>query len=202
MPDGSAAQGIIFWDMAGTLLSRSRITGELCALPGSPAVLDRLRQDWTLLLTTSDFTESARSLLRSLDLIQYFQEIHGGIATPGGKPYGALAAAHGVPAERCLAVGDDVYFDLPADTESIVTILINQRSFTLHAETIEWLVRLLTENGALPCDRFVKMMADAQTTSPASPQLRHLTVQGLEMQLGWLPRFGGTGRLPVVVLPG
>lgn len=202
MPDEpTAARGILFWDMAGTLLGRDIVTGRIRALPGSDEALALLSDRYIHHLTTSDITEHARALLQDVGLLQSFSGVHGNFARRTGKSYGAIAADLGVPPECCLAIGDYLPGDLPADTERLVTVLVNQRDFTLHASVIVALADLLATHGADNFTAFENLLAGAEHMTGADLPLWRRE-DDFEYFLTWYEHTTLNGRRPLIILPG
>jgi hypothetical protein len=201
-------RSILFWDMAGTLLSRDRRSGDLVALPGANEVLPRLRRDYALHVTTMDWTASARQLLRDAGLLEHFHGVHGDLAAPAGKPYGALAAELGARPERCLAVGDSLRGDLPSDSDRVVTVLVNQESFGLHAAAIELLLAQLRRAGPTLHDGFMRLHEGTEPVltpdllGGPDALLRRRRDDGLEYYLTLCPHPALDGQRPLVVIPG
>ena len=54
------------------------------------------------------------------------EAVFGDLIYPVGKPYGEILRQLGGLADRSLAVCDRLRADIPADTDEVVTILINQ----------------------------------------------------------------------------
>jgi len=148
MPETSSSYpGILFWDLAGTLLSLDESTRKIRTLPGCDEALDILHRDFTLLVSTGDLAASARLMLRQAGLLGYFADIYGNLWAPAGKPYREILTEWQVSEEYCLAIGDRVNYDIPADCPRLVTVIINQNSFSLHAGIIVELVQRLQSQG-------------------------------------------------------
>jgi hypothetical protein len=194
-------KGIVFWDMAGTLLSRDHSTGKIRSLPGSGEALSHLSRHYTLCLTTSDITEHARDLLQDVELLQYFSGIYGNFAERVGKPYGTAAMARGVAPENCLAIGDYLRSDVPADSDRLVTVLINQQDFTLHAGMIVALTELLEAHGENPYLAFCNLLEKATPVPDSEPPCWHRT-DDFDYYLTWYRHGALEGSRPVIILPG
>jgi len=202
MPDNRVTpEGLLFWDMAGTLVTRDRAKGHIVSLPGFTAAMTSLQPRYACHLTTSYETEHARDLLRELDLLPCFQGVHGQCNTGRGKPYGRLAGELHVPPESCLALGDNLSSDLPADSDRVVTVLINQEGFTLHAAVIAALVELLETRGENLLTGFEALYAAAQLVPDSDPPLRQNLDEIECFQFYFEHRSLGAPR-PVILLPG
>ncbi len=200
--------GVILWDMAGTLLSSEEGTNKLCAMPGCEGALGALHQDHTLIVATGDFAASARLMLREVGLLEYFADIYGTLWAPVGKPYGEILTEWDVPQERCLAIGDRLNFDIPADCSRLVTVVVNQNGFTLHGDAIVELVRVLAANGEDYYSAFQNLMAKAEShpatdgSGAGSHPRRWRDRDGLDFELTWHRHAALPEERPVIVLPG
>lgn len=104
-------------------------------------------KDFRLFVTTGDETRSARNLLSGFGLLSNFEDVFGGLYTPLGKPYGRILRQINGKPECSLAIGDRLRADLPADTDQVVTILINQNGEIVNAGMISFLINILRING-------------------------------------------------------
>ena len=195
------AHGIIFWDMAGTLLARDRRSGKLLTMPGCRKALTELGRDFTLCVTTGDSAAGARLLLQQAGLLGHFAEVLGGLWAPAGKPYGEILAERDVQPDKCLAIGDRLDADLPSDTDRLVTVLVNQDGFDLHADTIVALVRLLGDQGGGFLPGFDRLFEEAEPVAGAEPA-RRLWSADLQFELMRLRHPALSRVRPVVILPG
>jgi len=177
--------GILFWDMAGTLIPFDPVPGRACALPGGEEFLPEMGKDFRLFVTTGDETRSARNLLSGFGLLPNFEDVFGGLYTPLGKPYGSiLRKIEGRP-ECCLAVGDRLRADLPSDTDQVVTLLINQNGETISAGKVSFLISILKKNG----DSFpAAFHALTEKSEPAPESIGEL--QGGQVTSAWNCRTG------------
>ncbi|MBE0565089.1 MAG: HAD family hydrolase [Krumholzibacteria bacterium] len=150
--------------MAGTLLPCDPVTGRAGALPGSDTILPVLGRDFRLLVATGDTTEGARSLLREFGLLQHFDAVYGDLHGPVGKPYGAILGRVGADPRCSLAIGDRLRADLPADTDEVVTVLVNQDGDRVSAGLVAALVwRLRGQAEEFPA-AFDALLAGAEPT--------------------------------------
>ncbi|MFH1844362.1 MAG: HAD family hydrolase [bacterium] len=202
MPDDATTpKGIIFWDLAGTVLTRDGAKGHIVSLAGFAEAMTALQTRYAIHLTTSDDTDSARDLLRSMNLLQCFHGVHGNFRVGTGKPYGELATELDVPPESCLAIGDNLYSDVPADSDRVVTVLINQEGFTLHAAIIAALVELLESRGESLCAGYEALFAAAQPLPDSDPPLRQ-NLDGIECFMFYFEHRALNAPRPVILLPG
>ena len=150
----------LFWDLAGTLVA---VPGGHASLPGCAEFLPQLARDFQLIVTTGEGTGSARDWLRRAELLDYFEEICGGLlGGAAGKPYGEILERRGARPECSLAVGDRLTADVPADTDRLVTVLINQGERTANAGMVAYLIDLLRQQSPSFPAAFRKLAADAQ----------------------------------------
>ncbi len=157
---------VLLWDMAGTLLPFDPISGKVSALPGSEEFLPELGKDFRLLVTTGDDTASARSLLTSFELLGHFEMVFGNLFTPMGKPYGEILRKTGGQGPYSLAIGDRFRADLPADTDQVVTIMVNQDHEVIHAGMISFLISILQKNG----ETFPEAFRNLSEKAEAAPE--------------------------------
>ena len=109
--------------------------------------MPEMGKDFRLFVTTGDESQSARNLLSGFGLLSNFEEVFGGLYTPLGKPYGLILRKIGGRPECSLAIGDRLRADLPADTDQVVTVLINQNGEIINAGMVSFLIRILKKNG-------------------------------------------------------
>jgi hypothetical protein len=138
---------VLLWDMAGTLIAWDPLAGRTGVLPGADTILPLLGKDFRMAVTTGDSTAGARELLRDHGLLDHFEQVFGGLGGPAGKPYGAVLAHLGGQPRRSLAVGDRLRADVAADTDEVVTMLINQDGDLVHAEAVRAAADRLAEAG-------------------------------------------------------
>lgn len=137
------ATSILMWDMAGTLVPYDPLSGKAGPLPGWTDFLPELDREFRQVVTTGDSTETARNVLQDLEMLPQFEEVFGNLSGPGGKPYGVILRHLGGRAQDSLVVGDTLPADLPADTDKLVTILINQNGQRHNAGKVAFLVHIL-----------------------------------------------------------
>lgn len=153
--------GVLLWDMAGTLIPFDPVTGRASALPGGQEFLPELGKDFRLVVTTGDETANAKGLLDGFSLLPHFEKVFGDLYRPMGKPYGKILEQLGGRPECSLAIGDRLRADLPADTDQVVTILVNQEGEPVNAGTISFLISILRKNGTSFPAAFRKLSSQA-----------------------------------------
>lgn len=161
----SDCQGLayLFWDLAGTLIHSLSPSRASAALPGCDEFLPQLAQDFQLVVTTGEGTGSAKDLLRRVDLLGHFVEVCGGLGgLIAGKPYGEILDRRGGRPECSLAVGDRLAADVPADTDQVVTVLINQGSQVANAGMVAYLIELLRKQSDSFPEAFIRLADAAQ----------------------------------------
>lgn len=157
-----AGNGVLLWDMAGTLLPYDPMTGRPGVLPGCDEYLPELCRDYRLYVTTGDSCGGARQLLADYEILGHFEDVYGDLFSPVGKPYGAiLADVEGEP-RRSLAVGDRLRADVPADTPDVVTVLINQDGRVHNCAMVAFVIHLLQRRAADFPEAFDVLLAGAQ----------------------------------------
>lgn len=167
MTEFDSAQGIVckevaclFWDLAGTLLS---LSGSPSSLPGCAEFLPRLARDFQLIVTTGEGTGSARDLLRRAELLDHFEEVCGGLmGHTAGKPYGEILERRGCRPECSLAIGDRLAADVAADTDQVVTVLINQGPQVANAGMVVFLIEIMRQQSSSFPEAFMRLTATAQ----------------------------------------
>ena len=160
----------LFWDLAGTLVS---VPGGHASLPGCAEFLPQLARDFQLVVTTGEGTGSARDWLRRVELLDHFEEVCGGLlGGAAGKPYGEILARRGGRPECSLAVGDRLAADVPADTDRLVTMLINQGERPSNAGMVAYLIDLLRRQSPAFCEAFTQLTATAQPVDPPFAAVR------------------------------
>ncbi len=162
-----SGSGVLLWDMAGTLIPFDPVTGRAAALPGGEEFLPEMGKDFRLVVTTGDETRSARNLLSGFGLLSNFEDVFGGLYTPLGKPYGRILRSINGKPQCSLAIGDRLRADLPADTDEVVTILINQNSEIINAGMVSFLISVLKKNG----DSFPEAFHSLTKNADPAPEL-------------------------------
>jgi len=150
----------LLWDMAGTLIPYDPETGRAGVLPGCDEYLPEIGKEFRMFVTTGDGCGSARAVLRGFDLLDHFEEIYGDLFAPVGKPYGAILKTVGGDPERSLAVGDRLRADVAADTDRVVTVLINQGEQLTNCARVGFLIRQLRKRGKSFPDAFDVALAE------------------------------------------
>lgn len=157
----------LLWDLAGTLVRYDDVSGRLQALPGSLEYLPELARDFRMVVTTGDATASARGHLAAFELLPHLEDVFGDLAGPIGKPYGEILRGLRGDPSKSLAIGDRLTADVAADTDEIVTILINQDGDMVNAGVIAFLVAILRKHGDVFGESFTALCADAATDPEA-----------------------------------
>ena len=161
VPQAGSVTGFLFWDLAGTLIPFDPITGKSGVLPGCAEFMTELGRDFRMFVTTGDSCSSARDLLRNFDLLEHFEEVYGDLFAAVGKPYGAILKAVGADPERSLAIGDRLRADVAADTDRVVTVLINQDQHLANCAQIGFLIRKLRARSDCFPDAFDLLLEEA-----------------------------------------
>ncbi len=185
-----SGSGVLLWDMAGTLIPFDPVTGRASALPGGEEFLPEMGKDFRLVVTTGDETRSARNLLSGFGLLSNFEDVFGDLYTPLGKPYGRILRQLGGNAECSLAIGDRLRADLPADTDQVVTILVNQNGEIINAGMVSFLISILQKNGA----SFPEAFHTLTRKSDPAPEFEG-DLQGGQVLEAWSCHSGFTFRL-------
>lgn len=145
---GSAAGGLLLWDMAGTLVFVDPHSGKPVPLPGCDVYLPELARDFRHVVTTGDSAVEARHQLGAHEILPHMVRIWADLHEPVGKPYGRVVAEMAAGWERSLAVGDRLRSDVAADTDRIVSILVNQEARPVNAGVIAYMVHILRRQSA------------------------------------------------------
>lgn len=140
--------GLLMWDMAGTLVFIDPLTAKPVALPGCDVYLPELARDFRHVVTTGDTAVEARHQLAAHEILPHVVRIYADLHEPVGKPYGRVLAELGAGSERSLAVGDRLRSDVGADTDRIVSILVNQEARPVNAGMIAYMVHILRRQSA------------------------------------------------------
>ncbi|MBK8164343.1 MAG: HAD family hydrolase [bacterium] len=140
--------GLLMWDMAGTLVFVDPLTAKPVALPGCDVYLPELARDFRHVVTTGDSAVEARHQLGAHEILPHVVRIFADLHEPVGKPYGRVMAEMGAGSERSLAVGDRLRTDVGADTDRIVSILVNQEARPVNAGMIAYMVHILRRQSA------------------------------------------------------
>lgn len=144
----AAPGGLLMWDMAGTLVFIDPLTAKPVALPGCDVYLPELARDFRHVVTTGDTAGEARHQLAAHEILPHVVRIYADLHEPVGKPYGRVLAELGAGSERSLAVGDRLRSDVGADTDRIVSILVNQEARPVNAGMIAYMVHILRRQSA------------------------------------------------------
>ncbi len=137
----------LMWDMAGTLIPIDPRNGRACVIPGALDFLPDLNREFRQVVTTGDHTADAHNTLRNFELLEHFEEVFGGLGQPIGKPHGAVLAQMRALPDHSLIIGDRLNADIAADTDQLVTILINQGQDLVGAGVITFLIHILRKQG-------------------------------------------------------
>ncbi len=138
---------VLMWDMAGTLVFADPATGRACVLPGATDILPDLSREFRLVVTTGDHTADARNTLYHFEILSNFEEVFGDLGQPVGKPHGAVLAQLNAKPDHSLIIGDRLGADIAADTDQLVTILINQGQDPVGSGVVTFLIHLLRKQG-------------------------------------------------------
>ena len=134
---------VLLWDLAGTLLVYDGITHRSGPLPGWETALPDLARDFRMVVATGEGSASARGWLAEHGLMPYFEEVFGDLLSPGGKPHGEILRELGGRPAHSLVIGDRLRGDVPADSEQLITLLVNQDGEILDAALIGEIIRTL-----------------------------------------------------------
>jgi hypothetical protein len=159
LPDDRTA--VMLWDMAGTLIPYDPVTGRPLPLPGCNDFLPELARYFRLVVTTGDGTASARGFLESYEILPHMEHVFGDLAYPVGKPYGEILRQLGGQPDRSLAIGDRLRADIPADTDQVVTILINQDGDIVNAGMVSFMTHILRKQSECFPEAFRLLAANA-----------------------------------------
>lgn len=157
----SPSTAIMCWDMAGTLIPYDPVTGRPFPLPGFSDFLPELARYFRLVVTTGDGTASARGFLDNFEILPHMEKVFGDLMYPVGKPYGQILRELGGEPEQSLAVGDRLRADIPADTDRMVTILINQEGEIINAGMVSFMTHILRKQSPSFPEAFRLLAANA-----------------------------------------
>ena len=163
LPDNRDA--VMFWDMAGTLIPYDPVTGKPLPLPGCDDFLPEIARHFRLVVTTGDGTASARSYLANFEILPHLEQVFGDLIYPIGKPYGEILRQLGGQPDHSLAVGDRLRADIPADTDRMVTILINQEGEVINAGMVSFMTHILRKQSVVFPEAF-RLLTAAATVDP------------------------------------
>ena len=152
---------VMLWDMAGTLIPYDLVTGRPLPLPGCHDFLPEIARHFRMVVTTGDGTASARGFLAGFEILQYLEQVFGDLAFPVGKPYGEILRQLGGKPDNSLAVGDRLRADIPADTDRVVTILINQDGDIINAGMVSFMTHILRKQSLCFPEAFRLLAANA-----------------------------------------
>ena len=158
-PDNNVS--VMLWDMAGTLIPYDPVTGRPLPLPGCQDFLPEMARSFRLVVTTGDGTASARGFLSGFEILQYIEQVFGDLTHPVGKPYGEILRQLGGKPDQSLAVGDRLCADIPADTDQVVTILINQDEDIVNAGMVSFMTHILKKQSPYFPEAFRLLTAGA-----------------------------------------
>jgi len=152
---------VMLWDMAGTLIPFDTVTGRPLPLPGCDDFLPEMARHFRLVVTTGDGTASARGFLAGFEILPHLEHVFGDLGNPVGKPYGEILRKMGGAPERSLAIGDRLRADIPADTDQVVTILINQEGDIINAGMVSFMTHILRKQSDSFPEAFRLLAANA-----------------------------------------
>lgn len=118
----------ILWDLAGTLLMSDPTTRRMAPFPGWELILPDLARQNRMIVTTGEESESARYLLAKYALTPYFEEVFGDLIAPAGKPHGKILHSLGGDTRQSLVIGDRLRGDVPADSEELLMVLVDEEA--------------------------------------------------------------------------
>lgn len=168
--DRHAPQGFLLWDMAGTLIPYDPVSGRPLPLPGCDEYLPELGRDFRMVVTTGDGTASARAYLAGCDILPHMENVFGDLSYPVGKPYGEILRQLDGDPGSSLAIGDRLRADIPADTDQVVTLLINQAGDVINAGMVAFMTHILRKQGGTFTQAFDLLTANAvPDPEPAGP---------------------------------
>ena len=151
----------MLWDMAGTLIPFDPVTSKPLALPGCGDFLPEIARHFRQVVTTGDGTASARGFLADFEILPHLEAVFGDLDCPVGKPYGEILRQLGGLPDRSLAVGDRLRADIPADTDQVVTILINQDGDIINAGMVSFMTHILRKQSECFPEAFRLLAANA-----------------------------------------
>jgi len=146
--NGSAPNGLLMWDMAGTLIPFDPHTGRPGCLPGCDVYLPELAREFRHVVTTGDTANEARHQLGAHEILPHLVRIFADLNEPVGKPYGRIIEEMEAGTARSLAVGDRLRSDVASDTDRVVSILVNQEGRPVNAGMIAYMVHILRRQSA------------------------------------------------------
>jgi len=157
----SPTESVLLWDMAGTLIPYDPVSGRPLPLPGCDDFLPELSRDFRMVVTTGDGTASARAYLGSCEILPHMEAVFGDLTHPVGKPYGEILRQIGGNPTASLAIGDRLRADIPADTDQVVTLLINQEGNLANAGMVAFMTHILRKQSANFPEAFRLLAANA-----------------------------------------
>ena len=152
---------VMMWDMAGTLIPYDPVTGRPQPLPGCAEFLPELARHFRLVVTTGDGSASARGFLAGFEILPHLERVFGDLSSPVGKPYGEILRQIGGHPDRSLAIGDRLRADIPADTDQVVTILVNQEGDIINAGMVSFMAHILRKQSERFPEAFRLLAANA-----------------------------------------
>ena len=152
---------VMMWDMAGTLIPYDPVTGRPQPLPGCDEYLPELARHFRLVVTTGDGSASARGFLAGFEILPHMEQVFGDLGNPVGKPYGEILRILGGQPDRSLAIGDRLRADIPADTDQVVTILVNQDGEVNNAGMVAFMTHILRKQSECFPEAFRLLAANA-----------------------------------------
>jgi len=159
--NGCRNNGVLLWDLAGTLVPFDPVTGVPGPLPGSDEFLQELGQKFRMVVTTGESLDNARNMLSGYGLAGNFEKIFGDLFCPIGKPYGEILRKMDADPACSLSVGDRLRSDVASDTDQIVSLLINQGDDRVTAGLVDMVIRLLLRKAATFPEAFRKLCGEA-----------------------------------------
>jgi len=159
--DSNTARGFLLWDMAGTLIPYDPVSGRPLPLPGCDEYLPELARHFRMVVTTGDGTASARAYLKGCEILPHMENVFGDLSYPVGKPYGEILRHLDGNPGASLAIGDRLRADIPADTDEVVTLLINQDGNVGNAGMVAFMTHILRKQSGTFLEAFRLLAANA-----------------------------------------
>jgi len=194
----------LFIDLAGTLVLRDPRSREWVVWTGASGFLYGLARTHDLHLTTGESDAGARDILGDLEVTDLFAGIHADLPG-GGKPFGALARALGVPADHCLALGDSPVNDTAGDSDQVVSLIVQHRRAQVPTARVGAVLDgLWTDDGGFLAGFEAALAAGGEAAreeldGPFGAEHLATSHLGDDCRLGWW-RKTSHGRRPVVAL--
>jgi len=194
----------LFIDLAGTLILRDPQSRQWVVWTGAAGFLYGLARTHDLHLTTGESESGARDILNDIEVTDLFAGIHADLPG-GGKPFGALSRALGVPADHCLALGDSPVNDTAGDSDQVVSLIVQHRRAQVPTARVGAVLGgLWADDGGFLAGFEAALAAGSEPVAAArdgafDAERLAASYLGDDCRLGWW-RKTAQGRRPVVVL--